>query len=191
MNKLAIIIFSVLLSGCVADTVTSAATGGTWLNHDRRTAGVIIDDQAISVKANLALAKNKELWQSSHISALTYNGSLLLVGQTTCPAYKEQIQQLMEPIEGIQVIYNQITIQKPIPLKERSCDTWITAQVKAKLIANRDVGINRVKVITEDGTVYLMGKLTRDEQQIASNIVRRVSGVKKVVTVFKGLDEGL
>jgi osmotically-inducible protein OsmY len=175
------------LSGCVNTNNSSGATN-SWFNMDRRTAGAIVDDQTIPIKANLAIAKNKIVWKESHISTLSYNNSLLLVGQTKSQAHKQEIERMLTPISEIGNIYNQITVGEPIPMKARANDTWITTQVKAKLISNRAVGINRVKVITEDGVVYLMGRLTKNEEATITDIVRRVNGVNKVVTVFEKAD---
>lgn len=183
------VISAVALSGCVGEVAVPTAIGGSWFNHDRRTAGTIVDDQAITVRANLAIAKDKKVWRESHISTLSYNNTLLLVGQTKSATNKKQVENLVKPLTGIGSIYNQITIGEPIPMKQRACDTWITTQVKARLISNCQVGMNRVKVITEDSTVYLMGKLTRDEEESAIDITRRVPNVKKVVTIIEPMDK--
>lgn len=172
------------LSGCVGESLPVVGAG-TWFNFDRRTASALVDDQTITVKANLALAKNKAIWKSSHISTLTYNNSLLLVGQTSSQSNKEQIEKIVQPIPNISAIYNQITVGKPVPLPVRCNDTYITSTVKCRIVSNRNVGMNRVKVITENGVVYLMGALTSDEQQTAIDIARRVPGVKKVVTIIE------
>jgi osmotically-inducible protein OsmY len=178
---------TLMLAGCFKNNNSQGASN-SWFNMDRRTAGAIVDDQAIPIKANLAIAKNKTVWKESHISTLSYNNSLLLVGQTKSQAHKQEIERMLSPIKEIGNIYNQITVGEPIPLKIRANDTWVTTQVKAKLIANRAVGINRVKVLTEDGTVYLMGRLSKNEESTVTDIVRRVAGVDKVVTVFERPD---
>lgn len=183
-----ILIATTVISGCVGEVAVPTAVGGSWFNHDRRTAGAIIDDQAITVRANLAIAKDKKIWQESHISTLSYNNTLLLVGQTKSSANKRQIENLVKPLGGIGDIYNQITVGEPIPMKKRANDTWITTQVKTRIISNRNVGINRVKVITEDCVVYLMGKLTADEQEMAVDIARNVEGVRQVVTLIEPVD---
>lgn len=176
---------TLVITACGGKNNSTQAASNSWFNMDRRTAGAIVDDQAIPIKANLAIAKNKTVWKESHISTLSYNNTLLLVGQTKSQHHKQEIEKMLSPINEIGSIYNQITVGEPIPLKTRANDTWITTQVKAKLIANRDVGINRVKVLTEDGTVYLMGRLSINEEETVTDIVRRVSGVNKVVTVFE------
>lgn len=180
-----------LLNGCgVGSVAVPTAVGGSWFNHDRRTASTIIDDQAITVRANLALAKDKKVWAESHVSTLSYNNTLLLVGQTRSPQNKQQIENLVKPLTGIGSIYNQVTIGEPISMQKRANDTWITTQVKARIMGNRNVGINRVKVITEDSVVYLMGKLTRDEEEIAVDIAKRVPCVRAVVKIIEPVDCG-
>lgn len=185
MHKLVtLIVFGLLLTGCTGEIIPPVAAG-SWFNHDRRSAKTIIDDQTITVKANLAIAKNKTVWKESHVSTLSYNNTLLLVGQTKHQAYKQEIEKIIQNVGGISSVYNQITVGPPISLATRTNDTWITTQVKARIISDRDVGMNRVKVITENSVVYLMGALTPDEEQSTINIARRVPGVKKVVTVLE------
>ncbi len=179
------IIIALAISTTACTSSSNNQTAHSWFNMDRRTAGTMVDDQAITIKANLAIAKNKNVWKESHISTLSYNNSLLLVGQTKTQNNKHEIETLLKPIAEIGDIYNQVTVQAPISMKTRAADTWITTQVKAKLISSRDVGINRVKVLTEDGTVYMMGMLTRDEESNVTEIVRKIEGVKKVITVFE------
>jgi osmotically-inducible protein OsmY len=186
LKTIAILLSCAILTGCTAagESIPFVAAG-TWFNHDRRDAKTIIDDQAITVKANLAIAKNKQIWKDSHVSTLSYNNTLLLVGQTKSQVYKQQIEKIVQPISGLGTIYNQITVGPLICLQTRANDTWITTQVKARIISNRNVGINRVKVITEDSVVYLMGALTPDEEQTTIDIARRVPCVKKVITIVE------
>lgn len=189
LKKISIILCATaVLTGCIDDAVIPISAGGSWFNHDRRTARTIVDDQAITVRANLAIAKDKSVWKDSHISTLSYNNTLLLVGQTRSTKNKDEIENLLKPLTGIGSIYNQITVSEPISMTIRANDTWLTTQVKARIIGDRDVGMNRVKVITENSIVYLMGKLTRDEEQSTIEIVRRVPGVERVVTIIEPID---
>lgn len=176
---------TLLLCGCGNEAILAPVAAGSWFNFDRRPAKTIIDDQTLTLKTNLALAKNKPIWRCSHISTLSYNNSILLVGQTSSKASKQQIEKIVQKVDGVGTIYNQITVENPISLSTRSCDTWITTQVKTRIMTDRNVGINRVKVITEDSIVYLMGALTHDEETTAIQIARCVPGVKKVVTVLE------
>ena len=48
--------------------------------------------------------------------------------------------------------------------------------------------VNHVKVVTENGVVYLLGLVRRKEAESAVEIARSTSGVKKVVKVFEYMD---
>ena len=190
MYKLVVIgLCAAALIGCGNEAVLVPVAAGSWLNFDRRPAKTIIDDQTLTLKANTALARNRPIWRDSHISTLSYNNSILLVGQTKNNAYKTEVEKIVQKIGGVGSIYNQITIGCPVPLATRSNDSWITTQVKTRIMTNRNVGINRVKVITEDSVVYLMGALTQDEEVTTIRIARCVPGVKKVVTVLERQEE--
>lgn len=171
-------------SGCTNNASTAGATG-TFINHDRRTAGAIVDDQAISIKANLAISKDKDVWRKCHINTLSYNGVLLLVGQAPDEVTKSRVEELLHGIPEITKVYNQITVGTMVNFSSRMQDTWITTQVKTKILSSREIGPNRVKVVTEDGKVYLMGLLTKDEEEVVSELVRKIKGVEEVVTVFE------
>lgn len=183
---IATLLMTFFITGC---GTKSAPSSSVWANHDRRTAGTFVDDQAILIKANLAIARDKALWKDSHISTLSYNNSLLLVGQTSSAASKRQAEKTLDNISEIEHVYNELTVDKPIPLSARAKDTWITTQVKTKMLTNGDIGPNRVKVITENSVVYLMGILSKDEESIAIDIARRINGVKQVVKVFDRFEQ--
>lgn len=186
---LAIMLCATLTVGCANEAVLVPVAAGSWLNFDRRPAKTIIDDQTLTLKANTALAKNRPIWRESHISTLSYNNSILLVGQTKNNTYKNEIEKIVQKVGGVGAIYNQITVGCPVSMSTRSNDSWITTQVKTRIMTNRNVGINRVKVITEDGVVYLMGALTQDEEITTIRIARCVPCVKKVVTVLERQEE--
>jgi osmotically-inducible protein OsmY len=74
-------------------------------------------------------------------------------------------------------------------LTQRSSDALVTGQVRAALVDARDLVSSAFKVVTERGTVYLMGRVTEREAERATQIVRGVRGVQKVVRVFEIISE--
>lgn len=161
---------------------------GVLAVHDRRAPKMIVDDQSISVKTNLALSRD-ELLKDSHISTMNYNGTLLLVGQASEREVKSKVEELIEKIPGIKKVHNQIVVAPNISFSRRMKDSWLTTQVKAKLLSIRDIGPNRVKVLTEDSKVYLMGILTDDETEIVADAVTKIKGVEEVVVIFDKSDK--
>ncbi|HQZ87564.1 MAG TPA: BON domain-containing protein [Gammaproteobacteria bacterium] len=173
-----------LLQGCIAAAAGGAATG-TVMVTDRRTAGTIMDDKTAEFKAIHAISLNRPLWQQSHITPISYNNVLLLVGQTPTEEFKRETEEAVSNIPKIRRIHNELTVAEPISLATRSHDSWVTTQIKAKLVGNKEISATRVKVLTEDNIVYLMGLLTHTEAEIATEIARAINGVEKVVQIFE------
>lgn len=76
-----------------------------------------------------------------------------------------------------------------MPVTSRSNDTLLTGKVKASFVDTRDLYANSIKVVTERGSVYLMGRVSQREANLATDIARGVNGVQKVVRVFELIDE--
>jgi len=173
-----------LLGGCAPILVTGAATSAV-VAQDRRTAGTMVDDQTLHLKAIHAISLNTELWKQSHIHIVSYNNNILLVGQTPTEAYRQLAAQAVAQLPKVRKVHNELKIGAPIPLITRANDSWITTQVKAKIFAAKDIHATQVKVITEDSVVYLLGLLKSPEEQIAIDIARRIKGVKEVIFIFE------
>lgn len=176
--------------GCAPVVVGGAAAGGSAL-HDRRTVGTVVDDQGIELKARLAIADNQELSSQVHASVTSYNGVVLLTGQAPTETLRQQVQDIVAGTEKVRMVHNEMSIAAPNSMMTRSSDTVITAKVKTALFNIKGLegfDATRVKVVTEDGVVYLMGLLYRREADAVADQARQVGGVMKVVKVFEYLD---
>lgn len=193
MNKIAFIsIFSafsisVLLQACTPVVVGTAATG-VVVAHDRRTTGTVIDDQGIEFKANQAFYEDKEIEDSSHVNVTSFNLVVLITGETPSEELKQRIGNIVAALPKVTHVYNELTISAPSSLISRSSDSLITSKVKTRLLTIKDFDGTRVKVVTEKGIVYLMGLVTQQESEIATNAARQVGGVQKVVKLFQYID---
>jgi osmotically-inducible protein OsmY len=179
-----------LLSGCAAVIVGGAAVGASAV-HERRSVGTMIDDEGIEWKVRSKLNADKTLSSQSHLSVVSLNGVVLLVGQTPTEALRLQATTLTQGVEGVRAIHNEITIAAPNSYMTRTSDSYITSKVKTSLFkvkGHEDFDPTRVKVVTENGTVYLMGILYRSEAEDAARQASRVGGVQKVVKLFEYLD---
>lgn len=183
----AIGLLALYLHGC-AGVLVAGAVGGASMAADRRAASTIVDDQSIELKANKALKANAEIAEKTHVSVTSYNGVLLLTGQAPTAELRDAIIATVRPIDKIQRIHNEIGVAEPIPLRVRANDTVVTGRVKSALLAAKGINPLHVKVVTSDGAVYLMGIVTRAEAGFASDIVRRVEGVERVVRIFEYQD---
>ena len=171
---------TIAVSGCSSFTDGK----GFGINYDRRTAGTIVDDQGMAIRVGTVLTRDKELWKNCHLNTLSYNGTILLVGQAPTDELKDRAARILYSFIRPEQIYNQITIETPTSLTVRTHDSWITTQVKGKILGNKHVGVNRTKVITENGVVYLMGILTKEEEEIVTNLASQTKDVKQVIKII-------
>lgn len=181
---LALLTGALLLQGCAA-VVVGGAAGTAKATGDRRTLGAQWDDQTIELKAANLLADNKSLSASSKISVYSNNGRVLLVGQTPSDAYKQEAGKIVGRIEGVRHVYNELRLGKPVGIGVRSNDTWITSKVRADMLGTKNFDSTKVKVVTENSEVFLIGLVTRQEGDQAVEIARHVSGVKQVIKAFE------
>ncbi len=184
---LLLIIPIILLQGCAAAVVTGAATGAS-LVHDRRTSGSVIDDQGIEFKAASALYDNKEIYDQSHINITSYNGVVLISGETLTEGLKQQVTAIVKVIPKVKHIHNELIIAAPSALPSRSSDAWITTKIKSKLTTDMDIDPFYIKVVTEHGVVYLMGIVSHEEADKAVAVVTKADGVQRVVKIFEYTD---
>jgi len=179
-----------LLYGCAAAVVGGAATSATAV-HDRRTVGTFVDDEGIELKARLAIFDDKELNSQIHINIISINGVVLLVGQAPTEAMRKRAEEITLTVPKVRLVHNEMTVAAPNSYLTRSSDSLITAKVKASLFSIKQLqnfDPTRVKVVTENGIVYLMGILTHEEATAVTDAARQVGGVQKIVKLFEYLD---
>lgn len=177
-----------ILNGCAAAVVTTGATGAAAA-YDRRTAGTLLEDQSIELKAANAFFEDKEINNNTHVNITSYNQVVLLTGEAPTEELIQKINKIVKDIPKVKHVYNELTLAAPSALSSRSSDSLITAKVKTSLLTNQETEGLRVKIVTEKGIVYLMGLVTREEAEPITNVARHVSGVQKVVKLFQYITE--
>lgn len=180
-----------LLSGCSTVATGGAEITGLSLLHDRRTAKALAIDERIEVTAAVELNSHDETRKACHFNITSYNGTVLVTGEAPTEALRDKIIAIVRVISDVKLVHNEITIAKPSSFATRSHDTLLTTKVKASLSkVNNLPGFDatRVKVVTETGTVYLLGLVHAKEGHVASEIARREKGVKKVVKIFEYIE---
>ncbi len=184
-TKIALIIAAVItLQGCVAAAVVTVGTG-VKVATDRRTVGNQIDDQTIVLNAYAKLKKHAEINDKTNIQLVSLNGKMLVVGQAPTEHLRDSVIKILTNIEGVNELYNQIRLTNTTSVLTKSHDVWLTSKVKVALLADDRVDGTNIKVVTENGEVFLMGLVTSQEAEVAVNIARNISGVNRVVKAFE------
>ncbi|MBC7600909.1 MAG: BON domain-containing protein [Polaromonas sp.] len=175
------------LTACFPLLAGGALAGGALVAIDRRTSGAQLEDEGIELRAMSRLRDN--IGSRARVSATSYNRQVLLTGEVLNEQDKKLVEQVVTRVENVTGVVNALDIINSPTLVQRSSDVLITGQVKALLIDSRDIYANAFKVVTERGTVYLMGRVTQREADRATEIVRGARGVQKVVRLLEIISE--
>ena len=176
------------LYGCVAAVPAAlvvGATAGGAVVYDKRSFKTMRNDQRSASLAQYWITQDPALEKSCHISVTVYNGVGLMVGQAQSKALRDKAYELMTRIPNIKRIYNAVSIAAPSSRMQRTSDAMLTGKIRTALLAERGLQSNNIKVVTEDSVAYLMGSISRDQAEIATNAAKHVSGVQRVVKVFE------
>ena len=186
-TALAAVTLSAGLTGCFPLLLGTAVVGGAAVFTDRRTSGIQLEDEAIELKASNRLRTT--LGERARVSVVSYNRLVLLTGEVSGEADRAVVARVVAGVDNVRSIVNEVTVVSAQPTNTQATDAVITGKVKASLIDSKDIFAQSVKVVTERGTVYLMGRVTEREANRATDIARSIGGVDKVVRVFEVITE--
>ena len=187
-RTLALVLATALASSaCAPIIIGGAMVGGAMVAVDRRSSGAQVDDQSIQVKA--ALRIKNELGDKVHIDVNSYNRIVLLSGEATTEAARDQATVIAKGVDNVTDVINELAIGPASSLSTRANDTLINTKVKATLVDAKDLVSGAFDIVVQRGNVYLMGRVTAHEAERASNLIRTIEGVKKVVQCFEIITE--
>jgi len=185
-----VVVTAELLAGCTVAVIGGAAATGTLIatSGGRRGSEIATADDRIQNQVSTAI-EDALGERDSHVNVTTYYRKVLLTGEVTSEADRAQIQTLAQSVPEVLGVVNDLAVMPPSSTLSRSQDSYITGKVKTRFLHTNGVPAASIKVVTERGTVYLMGHLTRQETQAATNAVRQVAGVQRVARVIDFVPE--
>lgn len=185
-SLLAVVLAATQLQGCFVLGLGAVGTTA-YVATDRRTAGSILEDNTIQLKADNRIST--ALGGYANVRAVSYNQQVLLVGQVPTEADKLKAAEVVQGVPNVKAVLNEIDVGPVADLNRSATDTLITTKVRARLIDAHDIFGNAFKVTTSNSVVYLMGIVTQREADRAVEIARGTTGVSKVVTMFNIISE--
>lgn len=177
-----------LLQGCVPAVIATGTAAGVMTVQDRRQAGVQAQDETIEWKALQSVPP--QYAATAHLNFTSFNKHLLITGEVAGDEAKSAIGNEAGKIAGVKTVYNETTIGPASSLTGRSNDSYITSKVKARLVDEKYLSANHIKVVTEAGTTFLMGIVSEREAKLAVIIARTTDGVRKVVNLLEVVSDG-
>jgi osmotically-inducible protein OsmY len=187
---LAVVASSVLLSAlpaCAPLVLGGVAATGVMVAVDRRTSGTQLEDETIELKA--AARIRDALAERGHVSVNAYNRQVLLTGEVPTEQDKAMVAQIAAKVENVRAVVNELAVMPSTTLSQRSNDALVSGRVKAAIVDTKELSIHAFDVVTERGTVYLLGRATERETKLVTQVVRQVQGVQRVVRVLESMTE--
>ncbi|MCC5880499.1 MAG: BON domain-containing protein [Idiomarina sp.] len=179
----AVILLAPVLQGC-ALVVAGGAAGATMVAMDSRDVGTQVDDNNLRVRIQTEL-QNHQALSEQRILIVAYNSNVLVYGQASNQNHREQAVRLVRGISGVNRVYDQLRIGPPVSFAQRSRDTLLTSRVKTALLAENQFDHTNIKIYTEAGEVFLVGRTTREAATNAIEKARHISGVERVIDVIE------
>ncbi|WP_372873096.1 BON domain-containing protein [Shewanella sp.] len=177
----------ITLTGC-AGAVMVGAVGGAVMANDERSISTQLEDTNADFVIASALMKDEQLKTKTNITAVVVNGNILMIGQAPNSTLRDKAVKTVQDLKLGGKIHNQIRIGNPTSFTTRSNDTWITTKVKGRMLNEKTLDITRVKVVTENGEVFLLGLIPRSQADLAVEVARNTAGVRKVIKVFEYIE---
>lgn len=183
LKTFSLILIAFNLTGCAGLFIAGAATTANLVTDTRSTQEIWQDN---NLEFEIAAIGNKAPFKGQvRITASSYNGTVVLMGQASTGEYLNNFESKARAIDGVNVIHNQVRVKTPLNVTEMSTDSWITTKVKSALLTDSELNGVKIKVITEDKEVFLLGYVSHQQADIATKIARNISGVKQVIRAFQ------
>lgn len=184
---IAIVTLAISASGC---TTIASQTNDRPIQEDpgRRSFGAAIDDQSIETTATVNIRKTDPALDDANVVVISFNGNVLLAGQVPTDDLRTRAAQAAAMVKSVKSVRNELTVGANAGFAAHSADTLITTKLKSKLLAAENIKDSRVKVVTENGVVFLLGLVTHAEADIAAKMAQDTGGVQKVVLLFEYVD---
>ncbi len=173
------------LSGCIPVAVVAGATIGGAIVYDKRSFKTISKDKQASMKATKSIQNQKDLREKARVKVTVFNGVGLIVGSVTSKEEKAEVGELVASTPNVRRVYNELVISDNKNTLPNLSDTWLSSKVRTNLLLKPGLQSANIKIITQGGTVFLMGMVSQKQASVAANAASQISGVKKVVKVFE------
>lgn len=176
-RALSLLVMTALLIGCSTMSADPRS----------RTPGRVLDDQGMEFEIQRDIRDSDTGFASANLTVVSYNGIVLLAGQVGSQPLKQLAGDRAKAFQTVRAVHNEIEVMAPLSLVARTNDSWLTTKIKTQMLADDDLVAGKIKVVTVNGVVFLMGLLPREEADRAVEIARSVYGVQKIVKVFEYL----
>jgi osmotically-inducible protein OsmY len=178
-SRLSAAVIALALYGCATTGIEDPGS---------RSPPKVWQDQMLEYDAEKEIKASDPGFDSAHLVIVSFNGLVLLVGEVASDELKSKAGEIVNTFKAVRSVHNELAVSGPISMVARSNDSWLTTKVKTKLVAHGAIDSERINVTTENGVVYLMGIIPKEQADFAVEVTQTVDGVTKIVKVFEYTD---
>lgn len=179
------ILFS--FTGCVT-IIDAVSDEPVQPDPSKRSFGAYIDDKQLRAIVTVNIRKANPQLNDLDFEVYSYNSVILITGQAPSNELREIVGEVARNTNRVRQVYNELEVSPKLTFGSRTKDGWMSTKIKSKLMLYRDIDSSRVEVFVNNGTVYLMGLLSRAQTEKITDVVRKQKGVRKVVRAIEYID---
>lgn len=174
------------LGGCLPVMATGVGVG-VMMAEDRRTSGIYVEDEGIELKTTNRIREDLRN-AKVHVNATSFNRRVLLTGEVPDAATRAQVVEIAKGVPNVREVQDETQVAGVSSFVARTNDGYLSAKVKARLLDDKRFNAFHIKVVTEAGTVFLMGLVKPSEGEAAAEVAARTNGVTRVIKYFEYID---
>ena len=181
---------SIVTTGCTTNYLTNSTEGTYGVPMTERTIPQRLLDRSIehTVKINVYGLK-EDLQQTSRMGIDSFNSEVLLTGEVPTEAIKVEVEKVVSSMPDVRHVYNELNVSASKGYSSTVHDGYITSKLLAKVAASDGVKASQIKAVTNDGVVYIMGRMTPTQQSHLIDIAKSTVGVTELVLLTTVVDD--
>ncbi|WGV13183.1 BON domain-containing protein [Psychrobacter maritimus] len=181
---------SIAATGCTTNYLTNSTEGTYGVPMTERTIPQRLLDRSIehTVKINV-YGLQENLQQTSRMSIDSFNSEVLLTGEVPTQAIKAEIEKVVSSMPDVRHVYNELNVSASRGYSSTVHDGYITSKLLAKVASSNGVNASQIKAVTNDGVVYIMGRMTPTQQSHLIDIANNTVGITELVLLTTVVDD--
>jgi osmotically-inducible protein OsmY len=189
LNRIAVTLLCVAsLSGCASFISSATGTAPVGTESGARSLGQVFIDNSIERTAKINLYKLDSRFKQSRVNVESFHGNVLLTGQVPDAHLKQLAEDNVRAMSDVKTIHNYITVGNQISYSTIMQDTTVTANTRGLIMKAPVVSDSKVRIHTEDGVLYVMGRLNNAELQDLNQVLQQVGNVTKIITLIDNIE---
>jgi len=178
-----------MLSGCASFISSGTGSAPVGTESGARSLGQVFIDSSIERTAKINLYKLDSRFKQSRVNIESFHGNVLLTGQVPDAHLKQLAEDNVRAMSDVKTVHNYIAVGNQIGYSTIMQDTTVTANTRGLIMKAVVVSDSKVRIHTEDGVLYVMGRLNTAEINDLNQVLQQVGNVTKIITLIDNVEQ--